>query len=260
MSKTQCWSNSFSALHHLSALGRLAEIGPVADVARIGILAWYYGISNAASAMTAAQDGSFQEDHAGTARVWDNVIAMRGLAMGPFGWRVSSLLEAVFGPEVDVYRAGSTGNLQVEPTTVAEAQGAAAGYLSGSAKWYAWRTTEEVRRSREFRNLNVQNFRTRAARELRDAKLQTRYVGFIHQASRYRGKANYREALFLAYGKNIEVTLAGFVEDQTTVLRAFLAMAGAFASRKLGRTLWDEFIADIEANRAFTTTVPSVWG
>jgi hypothetical protein len=73
------------------------------------------------------------------------------------------------------------------------------------------------------------------------------------------GKANYREALFLAYGRNIESTLAGFVADQATVLRAFVAMAGAFASKKLGRTLWDEFVADVEANRAFTTTAASIW-
>src|SRR6266436_2572661 len=59
----------FLSLHHLSALDRLSAVAPVADVARIGILTWYYGVSNAASAMTAAQDGTFQEDHAGTARV-----------------------------------------------------------------------------------------------------------------------------------------------------------------------------------------------
>jgi aryl-alcohol dehydrogenase-like predicted oxidoreductase len=32
----------FLSLHHLSALDRLSTIAPVADVARIGILAWYY--------------------------------------------------------------------------------------------------------------------------------------------------------------------------------------------------------------------------
>jgi hypothetical protein len=249
----------FLSLHHLSALDRLSAVVPVADVARIGILAWYYGISNAASAMTAAQDGTFQEDHAGTARVWDNAVAMRGLALGPFGWRVSSLIERVFASEVNVYRAGSMAGLQVEPTTPADAEGAAASYLSGSAKWYAWRMTEEVRRSREFRALNVNDFRTKAARTLRDGRLGSRCIGFVHEASRYRGKANYREALFLAYGRNIESTLAGFVADQTTVLRAFVAMAGAFASKKLGGTLWDEFVADVEANRAFTTTAASVW-
>ena len=53
-------------------------------------------------------------------------------------------------------------------------------------------------------------------------------MGFVHQASRYRGKANYREALFLQYGKSTATILDGFVADQVIVLRAFLAMAGAF--------------------------------
>lgn len=124
---------------------------------------------------------------------------------------------------------------------------------------YASRITEEVRNSSAFKALNKLDFRTRAARDLRDARLTGRTMGFIHQASGYRGKANYREALFLAYGTRIEPTLQGFLSDQALVLRAFLAMAGAFASRKLGKVLWDEFVDDVDANRAFSTTAASVW-
>jgi hypothetical protein len=250
----------FLSLHHLSSLRQLCNISPIADIARLGILAWYYGISNAASAMIAAQDGSFQEDHAGTARIWDSAIASRGLGMGPFGWRVSSLIERVFEPEVAVYRGASTGSLQMQPTTLSEATAAAASYLSGSAKWYAWLETERVRQTREFRQLNVLNFRTRAARDLRDNRLGLRAMGFVHQAFRYRGKANYREALFLAYGGTTETTLVGFVDDQAAVLEGFLAMAGAFAAKKLGAPLWAEFVADVAANRAFSVDPCTVWG
>jgi hypothetical protein len=249
----------FLGLHHLSALEKMKNDAPCADYARIGILAWYYGIANAASAMTAAQNGSFQEDHAGTAKIWDADIAARGLAMEPFNWRVSSLIETAYKAEVQAYRAGSSGNLQATPYTAADALGAAAGYLSGSAKWYAWKATEEVRKSKDYKNLGVSDFRTKAARGLRDARLLPRTMGFVHQASRYRGKANYREALFLAYGKSTETTLQGFVADQAAVLRSFLAMAGAFASRKLGKALWAELVADVDANRAFTTSATSVW-
>ena len=237
----------------------MKNVQPCADVARIAILAWYYGISNAASAMIAAQSGSFQEDHAGTARLWDSDIAARSLAIEPFSWRVSSLVEAAYSSEVRAYRGGSVGNLQVKPNTVIDAIGVAAGYLSGSAKWYAWKTTEDVRRSTEYKKLGVSDFRTKVARALRDARLSQRSMGFVHQASRYRGKANYREALFLAYGNGTEGILKDFVADQASVLRAFLAMTGAFSSRKLGRKLWDDFVADVDANRAFTTSATSVW-
>jgi len=249
----------FLGLHHLSALENMRSGVPSADFARIGILAWYYGVSNAASAMIAAQNGSFQEDHSGTAKMWDSDIAARDLAMPPFSWRVSSLLEATFKPEVQAYRCSSFGELRTVPISVLDARGAAAGYLSGSAKWYAWKTTEEVRSSAAFKNLGVSDFRKKVARELKDARLAQRSMGFVHQASRYRGKANYREALFLAYGKSTETILQGFVADQAVVLRAFLAMAGAFASRKLGKGLWEEFLADVDTNRAFSTSAASVW-
>jgi hypothetical protein len=250
----------FLSLHHLSALHKLRNVSPVSDVARIGILTWYYGISNAASAMTAAQDGSFQEDHAGTARIWDTAIASRGLALGPFGWRVNSLVERSFEPAVAAYRGANTGSLQVKPRTPSQAIAAAASYLSGSAKWYAWLESERVRDSREFKALNVSNFRTRAARDLRDSRLRPRAMGFVHQAFRYRGKANYREALFLAYGRTTEAALAGFVDDQAAVLKGFLAMAGVFAAKKIGMQLWGEFVADVAVNRAFSIDPCTVWG
>jgi hypothetical protein len=249
----------FLGLHHLSALEQFRSGATSADYARVGILAWYYGIANAASAMTAAQSGSFQEDHAGTARLWDEQIAARGMAMTPFSWRVSSLVEKTYKSEVAAYRNGSSGKLQSKPSTAIEALGAAAGYLSGSAKWYAWRAEEDLRRSSEFKQLEVENFRTKAARTLRDQRLDKKCMGFVHQASRYRGKANYREALFLAYGSGTETILTGFVEDMSVVLQAFLAMAGAFSKRRLGKDLWQEFIADIDAKKAFTTSATDIW-
>jgi hypothetical protein len=248
----------FLSLHHLSALQAMAGASIQADVVRLGILGWYYGISNAASAMTAAQNGSFQEDHAGTARIWDAAIAAQGLAIGPFGWRVTTLIEKDYASEVEVYRNGNEGSLQWAIASESEAIGAAASYLKGSAKWHAWKQEIAVRDTRDFKALQVDNFRTKAARELRDSRLAGRPVGFVHQASRYRGKANYREALFLAYGKGIDKTLRGFVSDQAAVLRAFLAMAGAFCAKKLGRETWEAFIADVQDNRAFSADV-SVW-
>jgi hypothetical protein len=249
----------FLSLHHLSALERMSGINPTSDFARVGILTWYYGITNAASAMTAAKDGSFQEDHSGTARMWDAAIASQNLAMNPFDWRVTSLIEKVYKPEIAIFRDGSSGDLLHTPSTAKEALGAVAGYLSGSAGWYVWKHTEEVRNSKEYKALGVSGFRTKVARELRDNRLGAKTMGFVHQASRYRGKANYREALFLAYGTNTEATLDGFVKAQADVLRAFLAMAGAFCSRKLGKDIWNEFMDDVESSRAFTISPFSIW-
>ncbi|MBC6428888.1 MAG: hypothetical protein GDA55_06635 [Cellvibrionales bacterium] len=249
----------FLALHHLSALGKFCRGSPVADYARVGVLAWYYGVANAASAMTVAQSDSFKEDHAGTAQTWDEQIASRGLTMAPFSWRVSSLLERAYRAEIAALRRGGNGIIQMRPITKDDALGVAAGYLSGSAKWYAWKTEENLKRDRKFKDLGVDNFRSKRARALRDEWLERKSIGFVHQASRYLGKANYREALFLAYRPGTETALSGYVDDMHTVLRAFIAMAGAFARRKLGKDLWAEFVADVDAKKAFTAMARDIW-
>lgn len=248
----------FLALHHLSALNALKHCPP-ADVGRLGILAWYYGISNAASAMVAAKSSQFQEDHSGTARVWDLEIAKPGLAMEPFSWRVSSLIESTYKPEVSLYGDSSTAALQTKPSSQVQSKNAATSYLSGSARWYNWKVTEEVRASKDFKALGVTDFRKRVARDLRDQRLSKKSIGFMHQAMRYRGKANYREALFLAYGSSTPALMAGFAESQAAVLHAFVVMAGAYCSRKLGRNIWDEFVQDVETNRAFTLSPAGIW-
>lgn len=249
----------FLALHYLSALERLKELNSPADFGRIGILGWYYGIIGGASAMIAAQDGSFQETHAGTAKVWDSILASKGLVPEPFGWRVSSLVQKTYKPEVAAIKDGSKGVLKRKATTPSEAVGAAAEYLSGSAKWYMEIETGRVRQSNDFKVLEVDGFLTKDAQKVRDHRLSRKSVCFLHQAIRYRGKANYRDALFLAYGAGTEAVLKEFLEDQVVVLRAFLSMAGAFAAKHLGAELWREFLTDVEAKRAFSTCPSSVW-
>ncbi|WP_370283009.1 hypothetical protein [Pseudooceanicola sp.] len=230
-----------------------------ADYARVGVLAWYYGIANAASAMTAAQSGSFQEDHAGTARLWDEQIASRGLAMAPFSWRVSSLVEKTCKVEVSTYRQGSPGKLVSKPANPIEALGAAAEYLSGSANWYAWRTREDLMKTPQFKSLGVTDFRKKAARGLRDERLKKKSIGFVHQAARYRGKANYREAFF----SRLQLK---YRDDPFRVRgRHALGAQGVsrdgrrFARRELGRDLWSEFVADVDAKKAFTTRAGDIW-
>jgi hypothetical protein len=49
------------ALHQLASMQAILDVKNKADVARIGIVAWYYGVYGAASAMIAAADGSFPD-------------------------------------------------------------------------------------------------------------------------------------------------------------------------------------------------------
>lgn len=94
-------------------------------VARVGIVTWYYGVYGAASAMIAACDGSFPDNHAATAQQWDRQFPANGLARAPFGDRLSNLLESTLKCELAPIRARGKHSLTTVPATPEQAWGAA---------------------------------------------------------------------------------------------------------------------------------------
>jgi hypothetical protein len=247
------------ALHQLSSLRALATIENKADVARIAIVAWYYGVYGAASAMIAAGDGAFPETHAATAQQWDRQFAVTGLALPPFGDRISSLTAPTVETELTPMRTRGKHSLTTVPVNADQAWGCVAEYIAGTVKWEQWNIQERVRDTREFKALETDSFRTSAARALRDAAFAKRGIAFLHQASRYRGKANYRDAIYLAYGRSVPRLLATFVDDLAVVLEGFAAMAAAYASRRMGRDLWIAFMDDLEEKRSISLSPKKLW-
>ena len=251
------------ALHQCSALHALKLIPCKSDVARVSIVAWYYGVYAAASAMVTAEDGSFQENHTSTATAWDRQISANKLILYPFDLRITTLVKKDADSELKTLLTTKRFNLASSPpASDDEAYGACHAYLSGSVDWWRWKTEENVKSSnKEFKNLDVSNFRKKAARELRDKHLEKKTVCFLHQAFRYRGKANYREALFLGYGSNTEATLDTYIEDLSLVLDSFVCQAGIFCSRRLlGKDIWKEFLNDLESGQSFSLSPSDIWG
>ena len=161
--------------------------------------------------------------------------------------------------ELDHIRLGTKSNLLPKPLTAEDAHRSLCGYLSGTRGWWAWRIEEEVKSSKGFKELGVENFRTMAARALRDDRLGRQSISFLHQAIRFRGKANYREALYLAHGAQVETVISGFVSDMADILESFLAMAGAFAFKCIGSGLRDAFLEDLHSHRSFSLDHRKIW-
>ncbi|AWM85543.1 hypothetical protein [Microvirga sp. 17 mud 1-3] len=247
------------ALHQLAALKAIAGTQNKADVARIGIVTWYYGVYGAASAMIAAADGSFPETHAATAQQWDRQFATNGSAMAPFGDRLSSLVAANVELELAPIRARGKHSLAIKPSDAKEAWGCIAEYLAGTADWEQWNIRERVRETREFKDLKTDSFRTGAARTLRDKAYARRSIAFLHEAARYRGKANYRDAIYLAYGRSVPKLLDDFIDDLVMVLSGFAAMAAAYSATRMGSELWTAFLDDLEAKRAVSLSPKALW-
>lgn len=244
------------SLHHVSALRtmRAQEL----NLARVAIMTWYYGTYCAASAMIAAKDGTQQQDHAGTANVWDRQIVANSHAMPPFSYRLPTLENPAAEREIAMLRGSNSFNMSSRPSNAQEALGACISYLSGTRDYREWQVCDDLKQ-KELPKLGLTDFRKAAARQLRDARLRGKSLGFLHQAFRYRGKANYRDALFLTYGSSVGGTLSGFIEDLELVLTGFIVMAGAFCARRIGPTLWQPFIADLSTQVKLAVMPHDVW-
>ena len=247
------------SLHHLASLKAMESLPQQIDTARSAIVTWYYGIFHAASAMIAAQDGSFQGNHAETANSWDRQFNGRPYIPQPFGYRVTTLVKKDMEKEIEDLRGTNTFNLNDEPTDARQAFGACMSYLKGSAAWRREYIEEEVKRS-DLAKRGLDSFRTKQAQDLRDTRLKGKTFGFVHQAFRYRGKANYREALFINYGSHVEPMLLHFHPDLFSVLEAFLCMAGAFCARRIGKDLWNAYHDDVALNTPLLVKPADLWG
>jgi hypothetical protein len=183
----------------------------------------------------------------------------RTMAMPPFADCLSSVVLGTVEAELSLVRARGKHSLVNEPTAPAEAWGCCAEYLSGTSSWEQWNIQERIRETHAFKALKVSDFRTKAAREMRDAGYAKPGIAFLHQAVRYRGKARYRDAIYLAYGSSVPTQLAGFVDDTLAVLKAFAAMAGGFCSMRVGKAAWSDFTHDLDRKRAISVSPKDVW-
>ena len=241
------------AVNLCSALRSFKSINHKADIAEVGIVTWYYGIYASANAMVIAQSGTFEQNHTKTANSWDRQIAQNNLIPPPFDLRVSTLVEKICKIELSSLYSGSPYELaSFEPVSKVDAIGAVNAYLSGSTKWWREKFSDELLNSKEFKKQKLVNFRKKVAQQIRNQRLNGKVVGFMHQAFRYRGKANYRDSMYLGHGTYKNSKLAKFDADLSKVLEFFVSAAGEFCSRRMDKQCWNDILNDIESNRSFS--------
>lgn len=253
---TLVFENMLMAYHNLASLYSLDnEVLHKYDICRSAIISWYYATYFSASAMVAAASGSKQETHSATTKAWHSDFAEKGLLVYPFNLYLSTLVQKEVDSQVDAVRGGNKYDLNVYSSNVEEAKGACLSYLKGTAEYKKSGVEERIKSSREFKELGVDNFRTKAARELRDGELKKGHVNFLLQAFRYRGKANYRDSIFLSYGNSYEEKMTPFVQDLRDVTKAFIRMASFYCQKRVARGDWELFIQDLEENSRLSLPV-----
>jgi hypothetical protein len=197
-------------------------------------------------------------DDTKAARQYQAELVSAGIVRFPFDLSVVDLVPTSVAHQITQMRQGSNSDLNIRPANVLEARGALCSYLKGTCEYRQEDIEERVKESHEYRQLNVADFRTKAALQLRDAALRSEAVNFLWQAFRFRGKANYRDAMYLSYGNDNTPALRDLNADLATSANAFAKMAAHYTSRRTEAGTWTAFVDDVVASARFTVrfTVP----
>src|SRR5262249_12711057 len=204
------------------------------------VVVWYYAYYGAVRSMLASVAQPSEDDHKKTMRAY--LCALAGRLPHPFDMRAKWVKNESYSPSLPTVGSSMSCNLSKSfPGTRAAAQGMLIQYLVGTAQHYADRTKKQL--SPKFPN----GFKTAAARAARDARLE-KEIGLMHCAFRYRGKANYRDALYLAYGEKNLAAASRFVEDLRVSAQAFTVLALVVLQRTQGKQIVQDFCADLSVS------------
>lgn len=207
---------------------------------------WYYANYNAFRAMLAACNDIPADTHAAVIRALNG--GLRRHLPHPFdmvatrteGERYADTLPrhpqaARAGGPAAVINGAFAENRAVAQAMLLE-------YLHGTAAYWRDDTKEKILAQGKFTS-----FKTKVAREERDSRLKQE-VNFLDCAYRYRGKANYRDAIFLSYGHARAAVGPAFVRDLARSARFATVMAWAYVQRRFGSDVVKLFSADLREN------------
>jgi hypothetical protein len=252
------------SLHELVAIKAMAEANNEATFYRSSIVAWYYAIYHGAKAMVCIQSQQSPDAHIPLASLWLDNLAKRELIMPPFHLCLDSLVEKTYIESLTSKGYGTQFTVNQVPYSIEESNAAHLSYFKGCADWYQEREKKERIEPDLRKQLKLENFRTKEAKQFRDERLGKKKLGFLHMAYRFRGKAHYRDSIYLALNSNIKQPSipdekAQFIQDLYYSARAFITMAGAFCFSKIDRTLRENFIKDFKENKTFIFDIDEVF-
>lgn len=252
---TLVFEQAFMSFHNLAALEAIKINQDYhCNLVQSAIISWYYGIYFAASAMITACDGSYPQDHTSTANAWTQHFVITKKIFYPFNLYLPTLVKKEYKIEVEKLRQGNVASVQESPIDEVSAHSVCVSFLKGSADWYREKKQTEILGYKEFKSKGFTNFRKLEARKIRDDSLQKKEVSFLHQAFRFRGKANYRDAIYLSYGEKREQEITNLIEDLYITLHCFLSMASHYCSKRVEKQTWSQFSQDIENNKLVSTS------
>lgn len=206
------------------------------------VVSWYYAIYTAMRSMLAASGVGTADTHSATIKSVG--ASLRTKLPHPLNMQATWIRNEDFSKELPNYPGVGSSDLTAAFTPTRQcAQEMLLGYLSGTRKREVDGLKERLRKEKGF-----ESFRTKVARDARDAALKSRIYNFMHCAYRYRGKANYRDAIYIAYGSRELANRDEFLQALATSSKFAFICALAFVRVRLGGNVQDMFVKDLSAN------------
>lgn len=228
----------FSSLSGAMALKRLSLHKHPPWIRSTATVCWYYSIYGASRALFAANGQDPKENHSAAMRTFAS--SLQRSIPHPFNMVARRTRGERYDAELPTHPGATAFNLSSNFLPERElARGMLLQYLSGTAAWYAVRTKERLCLERRF-----DHFRTKSAQAERDRRLESS-VALLHCAFRYRGKANYRDAIYLSYGTRQPREAQNLVANLASVASSFCLLTAAFVEKRLGPAHVRTFFQDI---------------
>jgi hypothetical protein len=227
------------------ASATLPEPSPTPEWRLPGIIvSWYYAYYTAVRAMGFAAGVDVPDTHSGVGAVFGSNLRRR--MPHPLHMEARWDKDEAFICEFPGYPDdGSPENLKgTFAGTRNEARANLRAYLRGEARRQVDVVKEDLRR----RGPKFANFKTKEAREARNTRLRDKTVNFMDCAFRYRGKANYRDAIYLGYGSQPLAERDEFVTALATSARFAFVCGLGFVCHRVGKSATQDFLEDVSRN------------
>lgn len=248
----QAVENHYKAMHYMAAVKSITSLKKEAyDLIRPAIISWYYVLYFASKAFLWAKCGQDSDRHRVVAKLLQDQVISNDLFIDPFNMNAPNIIEEEFEEYISKNYTSDRYELKDEPKTTDDAERALVAYLRGTKDYEQERAKDEVRKTKDFKALGVNNFMKEKARELRDQCFRKKPVNILVQAFRYRGKANYRDGLYLSYGKDNSERIYKWTEDMYSVAKAFMIMITEYLKCRISQDLLDKYRADIIKHTRF---------
>jgi uncharacterized protein (UPF0332 family) len=238
------FDNVMMALNYHSSLKAMLNHSNHSDFLVNGVISWYYSIYNSAKAMlTANKQNLLDPNHSSVARMWYCDFVLSNKIPAPFNIGVSSLSKE--DEETLNYKENAREidyNLFKNPKNINEAEIGVKMYLSGLIKNERDKVEKNIKKDK-----GIENFRKKDNASIRDESFsKTKHIGFLNMAFRCRGKANYRDALFLTYNTDAVPRQKELIENMIKTTDAFLKLTSYYLYYRLPKDYWHILLDDLK--------------